>query len=107
MTLWLFGAALDDDERARDVLLRLAGDALRGADRFGVPGRFVLDRFAADFFPPLRAALRDGARRFDDDFFFEDLERLEDDFVERFLEEDRLRDAMGFLLFSVSQSGLM
>jgi hypothetical protein len=89
------------------VLLRLLADALRGADRFDVLAFFEVERFAADFFPPLRAALRDGARRFEDDFFFDDLERFEDDFVERFLEEDRLRDAMGFLLFSVSQSGLM
>jgi hypothetical protein len=83
------------------VLLRLVDAFLRGAERL------VLARFAAVFFPPRLAALREGARRFDDDFFFDDLERFAEDFVERFLEEDRLRDAMGFLLFSVSQSGLM
>ncbi|HUJ12670.1 MAG TPA: hypothetical protein VL284_02685 [Thermoanaerobaculia bacterium] len=87
------------------VLLRLAGAALRrGADRF-VLARLAVDFFAAAFFPPRRAAFREGARF--DDAFFDERERLEEDFVERFLEEDRLRDAMGFLLFSDLQSGLM
>jgi hypothetical protein len=100
MTL-CFGAG--DGEAARDVLLpRRGDDDLRAAARgFGL--LFFDDfRFGADFFPPLRAAEREGARRFDDAFFddfFEERERFEEDFVERFLEEDRLRDAMGFLLF--------
>jgi hypothetical protein len=55
------------------------------------PARFLLDpRFAED--------VREDDRPREDDFF-DDRERFEEDFVERFLEEDRLRDAMGFLLF--------
>lgn len=56
-------------------------------------------RFAAVEAPRLLELRRaDDFRRFDDDFF-DDLERFEEDFVERFLEEDRLRDAMGFSPF--------
>src|SRR3982751_3383945 len=62
------------------------------ARRFGLdPARFLLElRFAG--------ALRRGdeAARFLEDFF-DDRERFAEDFVERFLEEDRLLDAMGFL----------
>jgi hypothetical protein len=62
--------------------------AFLGAAFFGAE-RFLLVRFAE--------ALREPARRFED--FFDDRERFDEDFVERFREEDRLLDAMGFLLF--------
>ena len=103
-------------DAARDVLFARDGDALRavlarrGERRFAVArlavARLVVRRFAAAFFPPLRAAARDGARRRLEDFFAV-RERFDEDFVERFLEEDRLLDAMGFLLFLDLQSGLM
>jgi hypothetical protein len=66
------------------------------------PARFLLVRRFAE-------ALREAARRFEDFFddFFDDRERFDADFVERSLEEDRRFDAMGFLLFSTVQSGLM
>ena len=71
--------------------------AFFGAAFFGAE-RFLLVRFAE--------ALREPARRFED--FFDDRERFDEDFVERLREEDRLLDAMGFLLFIKSlQSGLM
>ena len=68
------------------VRLRAAffGAAFFGAERF-----LLVRRFAE--------ALREPARRFED--FFDDRERFDEDFVERFREEDRLLDAMGFLLF--------
>ncbi|HKO01239.1 MAG TPA: hypothetical protein VJ032_06085, partial [Thermoanaerobaculia bacterium] len=82
-------------EAARVVLL-LRGDALRAVLRFGA-ARLAVLRLAAAFFPPRRAAARDGARRRED--FFELRERFDEDFVDRFLEEDRFLDAMRFLLF--------
>ena len=62
--------------------------AFFGAAFFGAE-RFLLARFAE--------ALREPARRFED--FFDDRERFDEVFVERLREEDRLLDAMGFLLF--------
>jgi len=82
------------------VLLRLVDALRRGAERF-VLALFFVERLAAAFFPPRRAALREGARRFAEAFFFDDLERFAEDFVERFFEEDRFLDAMRFLLFMV------
>jgi hypothetical protein len=95
ITLGVFGRGGDP---ARDVLLRLADALRRGAARL-VLAFFFDERLAAAFFP---------LRRFDEAFFFDDLERFDEDFVERFLEEDRFLDAMRFLLFLwFVQSGLM
>src|SRR5438270_2061087 len=77
-------------------IVRLRAAFLAPAARRVDPARFLLVRRFAE-------ALREPARRFEDFFedFFDDRERFDEDFVERFREEDRLLDAMGFLLFQV------
>jgi hypothetical protein len=91
ITLRLGWVAIDGAFAAFFVVrLRAAflGAAFFAAAFFGAE-RFLLVRFAE--------ALREPARRFED--FFDDRERFDEDFVERLREEDRLLDAMGFLLF--------
>jgi len=68
--------------------------------RFTVRTRVTVRRFVALFVARLRVVARRFVVRFA--AFFEAAA-----FFERFLEEDRLPDAMGFLLFSDFQSGLM
>jgi hypothetical protein len=87
ITLRLGWVAIDGAFFAAFFTVRLRA-AFFGAAFFGAE-RFLLVRFAE--------ALREPARRFED--FFDFRERFDEDFVERFREEDRLLDAMGFLLF--------